>query len=218
MLALLRVAVGGCAPPIPCVARQGEGTFRSGRESRPIDRTGKREWRWRIPHRDVSLWVEGDDRDRRPVAGRSAPAPGIALPRPLIQGMARREHGSILAGMALGWGDVADAAVPVLVVEPVHELHRPVSRRLQVGKPLAREFGPVFGGAEQRLGERVVVAQPWQTCALRRATPNARPYRRSGLVQYALIAPPSSRSAVPCLRSRRRLHYQRKPTGTATSN
>src|SRR4051795_12295968 len=151
MLALLRVAVGGCAPPIPYVARQGECTFRSGRESRPIDRTGKREWRWRIPHRDVSLWVEGDDCDRRPVAGRSAPAPGIALPRPLIQGMGRREHGSILAGMALGWGDVANAAVTMLVVVPVHELHRPVSRRLQVGKPLAREFGPVFGGAKQRL-------------------------------------------------------------------
>src|SRR3954466_2035371 len=157
MLALLRVAVGGCAPPIPCVARQGEGTFRSGRESRPIDRTGKREWRWRIPHRDVSLWVEGDDRDRRPVAGRSAPAPGIALPRPLIQGMARREHGSILAGMALGWGDVADAAVPVLVVVPVRASHRPVARRLQVGHPLAREFGPVFGGGSRALGPAVAV-------------------------------------------------------------
>src|SRR4051794_20786566 len=103
MLAMLRVAVGGCAPPIPYVARHGCGGIRSGRESRLADRTGKRRRRWRIPpYQSVSLRGEGHKRDRRPVAGRSAPSPGIALPRPLIQGMARREHGPILADMALG--------------------------------------------------------------------------------------------------------------------
>jgi hypothetical protein len=38
----LRVAPGGSAPPIPCVARRGHGGARSGRESRLFDRTGKR--------------------------------------------------------------------------------------------------------------------------------------------------------------------------------
>jgi hypothetical protein len=41
MLAALRVAAGGSAPPIPSAARQGSGTARSGRESRPACRTGK---------------------------------------------------------------------------------------------------------------------------------------------------------------------------------
>src|SRR3954469_1048984 len=41
MLAALRVAAGGSAPPIPSAARQGQGTARSGRESRPACRTGK---------------------------------------------------------------------------------------------------------------------------------------------------------------------------------
>src|SRR4051812_44498933 len=41
MLAALRVAAGGSAPPIPFAARQGPSTARSGRESRPACRTGK---------------------------------------------------------------------------------------------------------------------------------------------------------------------------------
>jgi hypothetical protein len=41
MLAALRVAAGGSAPPIPSAARQGQGRARSGRESRPACRTGK---------------------------------------------------------------------------------------------------------------------------------------------------------------------------------
>ena len=43
MLAVLRVAAGGCAPLFPCVARRSLGTARSGRESRCADRTGKRD-------------------------------------------------------------------------------------------------------------------------------------------------------------------------------
>src|SRR3954452_21412804 len=41
MLATLRVAAGGSAPPIPFAARQGQGRARSGRGSRPARRTGK---------------------------------------------------------------------------------------------------------------------------------------------------------------------------------
>src|SRR5437763_6052588 len=148
MLAALCVAVGGCAPTIPCVARRGECMVRSGRESRPADRTRKRRWRWRIPHRGVSLRIKGDDGDRRPVAGWSAPASWVARPRLLIERVARREHEPVLAGMALGRTDVADAAVPVLMVIPLHESPRPASRRFEICKPFGWELGPVFGGAE----------------------------------------------------------------------
>ena len=95
----------------------------------------------------------------------------MVLARPLIQGVARREHGPILAGMALGRGDVADAAVAMLVVVPVHELPRPVSRRIQIGKALGRKLRPVFGGAEQRLGERIVVAHARPRMGRRDAEP-----------------------------------------------
>src|SRR3954452_22632603 len=166
MLALLRVAAGGCPPPIPSVARQGERMVRSGQESRPADRTGKRRWRG-----GVSLRIESDDGDRRPVAGCPAPAPWVTRPRLLIKRVARREHELVLTGMTLGRTGVADAAVSMLVVVPVHESARPVSRRLEVGKPLGRELGPVFGGAEQRLGERIVVPHPRSRMALNNAEP-----------------------------------------------
>src|SRR3954453_8699345 len=41
MLAALRVAAGGCAPPIASAARRGREVARSGRESRLASRTGK---------------------------------------------------------------------------------------------------------------------------------------------------------------------------------
>jgi len=75
----------------------------------------------------------------------------------LLAFLAMERRSPILAGMALGWGDVADAAVPVLVIVPVHEAHRPMSRRLQVGKPLGRELGPVFHGAELTFRIGIVV-------------------------------------------------------------
>jgi hypothetical protein len=37
----LRVAPGGCAPLLPCVARRGPGVVRPGRESGRVNRTGK---------------------------------------------------------------------------------------------------------------------------------------------------------------------------------
>src|SRR5206468_12959337 len=117
------------------------------------------------------LRIEGDDGDRRPVAGWSAPASWVARPRLLIERVARRKHEPVLAGMALGRTDVADAAVSMLVVVPVHELPRPVSRGLEVGKPLGRELGPIFGGAEQRLGERIIVAYPRPRMGRRDAEP-----------------------------------------------
>jgi hypothetical protein len=45
------------------------------------------------------------------------------------------EQKAILAGMALCWRDVADAAVTALVVVPLHETNRPLPRGIQIGKP-----------------------------------------------------------------------------------
>src|SRR3712207_7789997 len=74
MLALLRVAAAGCAPPIASAARRGRGLARSGRESRSVGRTGKQRIGGRRGHDAVALGIEGDGADRGPVAGLAAPA------------------------------------------------------------------------------------------------------------------------------------------------
>ena len=55
-------------------------------------------------------------------------------------------------------GEEADAAVKMLAVVPARELSHPVLRLGLGRKALRRPVGPVFAGAEQRPGERVVVA------------------------------------------------------------
>ena len=49
----------------------------------------------------------------------------------------------ILPGMTLSRADVADAAVAVLVVVPVHELSRPGPGLFEVGEALGGEFRAV---------------------------------------------------------------------------
>ena len=44
----------------------------------------------------------------------------------------------MLSGMTLRRGDVADAAVPVFVVVPLHEARSPLPRGLQIGKVFER--------------------------------------------------------------------------------
>src|SRR5215217_5350328 len=112
MLAALRVAAGGCAPSITAAARRGGGDARSGRESRSASRT-REHGLGDAGHDAVALGIEGDGADRRPVAGRPAPAAWIGLARLLVQGVAGGEDGVVPAGMALRRSDVADAAVTV---------------------------------------------------------------------------------------------------------
>ena len=97
----LRVAAGGSAPLFPFVARHGLCRARSGREGRCADRTGRRELGGRRVGYRVAFGVEGDGAGRCPVAGLPAPAPRVALPRRLIERVARPEQIAILAGMAL---------------------------------------------------------------------------------------------------------------------
>src|SRR5689334_12137338 len=133
MLALLRVAAGGCAPSITAAARRGREAARSGRESRLVSRT-REQGLAGCDDDAVALGIEGDSTDWGPVAGRPAPAARIGLPRLLIQGVAGGQDGPVPAGMALGRADVADAAVPVLVVVPAHEGSGPLPRLGEIGK------------------------------------------------------------------------------------
>ena len=72
--------------------------------------------------------------------------------------MSGRQDGVIFAALTLTRDDVADAAVPVLIVVPTHEFSCPRSGGFEVGDALDRELGAVLGGAEQRLGIGVVIA------------------------------------------------------------
>src|SRR3954468_19771982 len=69
----------------------------------------------------IPLGVECHGCDRCPVPGLTAPAPRIARASLLIECMAVGEQRPVLSGMALSRCDIADAAVMVLVVVPVHE-------------------------------------------------------------------------------------------------
>jgi hypothetical protein len=66
----LRVAPGGSAPLFPSVTRRGSGGARSGRESRPADRTGK--WVFRDPIDNVTR--------RREHPGEAMPGPLGSIP------------------------------------------------------------------------------------------------------------------------------------------
>lgn len=145
----LRVAPGGSAPPISFVARRGLGAARSGRKSRLADRTEKRNWRRCRP--DVALWIEGDGGCRCPVSGRTTPASRVAFSRLLVERMTSHQHAVILTGMTLPRRDIANAAVPMLVVVPAHEARRPLPGGVQLGEPFERELRPILRGAEQRL-------------------------------------------------------------------
>ena len=67
----------------------------------------------------------------------------------------------VLAGMPLIWADVADSAVQMLGVVPVHELTGPVSGLIQIFESTSDILGPVLGGSEGRFRKGVVVAHPW---------------------------------------------------------
>lgn len=84
----------------------------------------------------------------------------MLLAGPLVQLMPVLEDLHILAAVALRRCHVADAAVAVLQVVPMHELRSPRSRIAQIGKAALGVFGAVFGRSEQCLDKRVVIAHP----------------------------------------------------------
>jgi len=100
----------------------------------------------------VAFGVEGHLTDRRPVSRGARPARWVALTGLDVKRVSSGQDGVILAAMALPRGDLADAAVAVLVVVPAHEFGCPGAGGFEVGEALGWELGAVLGGAEQRLG------------------------------------------------------------------
>ena len=67
----------------------------------------------------------------------------------------------VFAGMPLVRADVADTAVQMLDVVPVHELAGPVSGLVQILESTSDILGSVLGGSEGRFCKGVVVTHPW---------------------------------------------------------
>src|SRR3954468_10003774 len=78
-----------------------------------------------LDHR-IPLWVECHGGHGRPIAGLAAPAPWVARASLLIERVAASKQRPVLSGMTLCRRDVADAAVPMLMVVPVHEVCGPL--------------------------------------------------------------------------------------------
>jgi len=96
-----------------------------------------------------------------PVSSVSRPAFRVRGTRLLIERMTLYQDLSIQAAVALHRCDEADPAVPMLGVVPAHEVPDPGPGVVQAGKAALRPLRAVFQGAEQRLGEGIVVAHPW---------------------------------------------------------
>ena len=105
-----------------------------------------------------------------------------------VGGLSGAEHSAIASRMSLRRGDVADAAVPMIVVVPTHEVSCPGPSRVEVGEALGRELGPVLRGAEQRLGIGVVVAHARPRVRRLDAQPVQHRQHRGGLERGAVVA------------------------------
>ncbi len=108
----------------------------------------------RRPYHCVELGIEGDYGDRIQVSGAPLPAPRGSCPGVLVERMASLQNGAVLTGMSLCRADVADVAVAVSVVVPLHKRARPRARLIEIREALSSELWPVLYGAEQRLEAR----------------------------------------------------------------
>lgn len=138
----------------------------------------------------ISLRVERDGAYGLPVARMETPARRMSLAGAFVDLLSGSQDLMIMSFVLCRWAHVADAAVQVSVVVPVHELHRRVARGLQVGKAPHRKLGPVLGGAEQRLDEGVVIGHTRMRLRRLDAKPlQHRQRRRRGLERGAVVAP-----------------------------
>lgn len=81
-----------------------------------------------------------------------------ALPGLDVEVVACGQNGLVMASMTLLRVDIANAAVAVIDVVPTHEFSRPGFGLIQAGEAFGGKLGAVLGGAEQRFGVGVVVA------------------------------------------------------------
>jgi transposase-like protein len=107
---------------------------------------------------------------------------------PDIEFVASRQEDPICAAMTLGRGDVADAAVAVLIVVPTHEFSCPGACGVEVGEAPGRELRTVLGGAEQRLRIGVVIAHAGPRVRRLDAQPVQHSQHRGGLQRGAVVA------------------------------
>jgi len=105
-----------------------------------------------------------------------------------VHAVTRGEDRVVLAGMALCRADVADAAVPMVDVVPMHEAHCPPARFIQVGEALDRKLRPVLRRPDQGLGIGVVVADPWARVGRLHAQPVQHRQDGGGLQRRAVVA------------------------------
>jgi hypothetical protein len=77
-----------------------------------------------------------------------------------VELVSARQDDAILACMTLSGAHITDCAVAVLLVVPRHEFTDPTASGLEIGKTLARELRPIFGGSEERRDKCIVVADP----------------------------------------------------------
>ena len=110
---------------------------------------------------DFVFGIEPDGSGGLPVAGFTRPAFRISCLGICIETGAAGERCAIMPGVARVWRDEADPAVQVLAVIPVGEGFHPSLCICFCGKPFGRPVRAVFAGAEQRLREGIVVADPW---------------------------------------------------------
>lgn len=106
----------------------------------------------------VALGVERDGADGRPVPRGAGPARRVEFASPAIQGKSGGQNVEIVVGVALRRTDATNADVPMIDVLPMHEGGCPGARLAEFGKSLRGELGTILGGAKQRFGIRVVVA------------------------------------------------------------
>ena len=112
---------------------------------------------WQLITRQLWWSVEPDFSDRFPVAGIARPSLWMFLTGRLIDGMAFGEQALVNTAVTLIRGDVANAAVAVLMVVPTHEGQHPITGRIQVSKALIGIARSILAGAKDRLGVGIVV-------------------------------------------------------------
>src|SRR5512146_2968088 len=105
----------------------------------------------------IWLRVEHDESDGRPVPRASRPALWVRATRPLVELVALREYGLLLAEVPLVRCDVANRAVTMLAVVPSDEASDPRSSRLEAREGHPRVRRRVLERPKQRFGVWVVV-------------------------------------------------------------
>ncbi len=121
--------------------------------------------------------------------------------------MASGEHGAILPDMTLRRGDVADAAVAVLVVVPMYEAHRPLPGGVQIGEPLEWELRPIALPASLFING---LAKKWRNGGNGTLAPT------SALMRRCTVSPNRIADLLDCRKREGRVAEHQKPRSHAT--